>query len=82
MVWHIWSFAAVTFAGILLSIMTYHAWKTPKMFYFTYELIILMIFVCELPFIYIINKIVSQGIKSRERDEMMARKSSSVDSDS
>lgn len=59
MVWHIWSFAAVTIAGILLSIMTYHAWQTPKMFYFTYELIILMIFMCELPFIYIINKIVS-----------------------
>jgi len=59
MILHIWSFVSVVVAGTLLSISTMHAWKKPTYFYATYESIVLMVFLCELPFIYIINKVVS-----------------------
>lgn len=56
---HVWSFASVILAGVLLSVSTLHSWEHPSWFYATYEGIILTVFICELPFIYIINKIVS-----------------------
>jgi hypothetical protein len=58
LVWHIWSFVLTTIAGIFLSIATHHAWRHAKFFYLTYDMIIVMIFLCELPFLYIIHKVV------------------------
>ena len=58
MVWHIWSFMSVVIAGILLSVTTRHAFQHADWFYFTYYLIVLLIFMCELPFIYIISRVI------------------------
>ena len=62
MVWHIWSFISVVIAGIMLSVATLHAWQNPKWFYATYLGIICLLFICELPFLWILNKIVSQAV--------------------
>ena len=58
MIWHIWSFALVAIGGILLCVATRHTWQHANWFYVTYELIVLLVFLCELPFIYIISKVV------------------------
>ncbi len=58
MIWHIWSFALVAIAGILLCVATRHTWRHADWFYVTYELIVVLVFLCELPFIYIISKVV------------------------
>ena len=68
MIWHIWSFASVAIAGTLLSVATRHAWRHAKWFYFTYELILVLVFFCELPFIYIINRVVGQAINSKKQN--------------
>lgn len=61
---HIWSFAAVTIAGILLSVITH-----PKVFegnsvpiYICYEFVMIMVFLAELPFTYIINSVLDMGL--------------------
>jgi len=58
-IWHVWSFVLVCICGILLSVATIHTWKNPGWFYATYLSIICLIFMCEVPFLYIINKIVT-----------------------
>jgi hypothetical protein len=68
MVWHIWSFVSVAISGVLLSVSTIKTWDNPKFFYATYIAIVLLVFLCELPFIYIINKIVSQAVIAKERE--------------
>jgi hypothetical protein len=52
-----------------LSVATRHAWQHAKWFYFTYELIIVLVFFCELPFIYIINRVVGQAINSKKLNQ-------------
>lgn len=69
MIWHIWSFASLTIDGILLSVTTRNAWENPKWFYSAYTLIVLLVFFCELPFIYIVNRIVNQAITSKQREK-------------
>ncbi len=69
MVWHIWSFTAVTFDGILLSLCTRNARKYPKLFYATYMSLVILLFCCEMPFLFIINRIVSQAINSKKIQE-------------
>ena len=63
---HIWSFAAVTIAGILLSVITH-----PEVFadngslpiYICYELVMVMVFLAELPFTYLVNNVLDTGLK-------------------
>lgn len=66
MIWHIWSFVSVVIAGILLSVSTLHAWKNPTWFYTTYVGIIGLVFLCELPFFHILNKIVTQAVTANK----------------
>ena len=47
---HAWSFVTVCIAGVLLSFSTLHTWRHATWFYTTYFAIIVMVFVCELPF--------------------------------
>lgn len=76
--WHIWSFASVVVAGVLLSVSTINAWDNPTWFYITYEGIVVVMFMCELPFIYIINKIVSQALFSKQREDHTNRNPSEL----
>ena len=63
LVWHIWSFFSVFVSGVLLSISVRKAWTETRFFYVTYVLLLVFIFLCEVPFIFILNKIMSQGVK-------------------
>lgn len=56
MVWHIWSFFAVTVDGVLLSIA---ANQHTKWVYIVYYLILILLAACELPFVFILNRIVN-----------------------
>ena len=71
MIWHIWSFVLVVIAGILLSVATNkgEGFDKPKLLYITYECIIIMLWACELPFIYIINKVINQAYVSKKHRE-------------
>lgn len=62
MVWHIWSFTAVTFDGIGLSLCTRNASSNPKFFYGTYMTLVILLFCCEMPFLFIVNRITGQAI--------------------
>jgi hypothetical protein len=62
MVWHIWSFTAVTFDGIGLSLCTRNARSNPKFFYGTYMTLVILLFCCEMPFLFIVNRIITQAI--------------------
>ena len=70
MIWHFWSFFLVMSAGVILSVMTHHAWQHSKEFYVSYGLIVVMIFACELPFIYILNKISNTIQKPKKTQEL------------
>jgi hypothetical protein len=50
-------------SGVLLSISVRKAWTETRFFYVTYVLLLVFIFLCEVPFIFILNKIMSQGVK-------------------
>ncbi len=65
MVWHIWSFFAVTVDGILLSIA---ANQHTKWVYVVYYLILVLLAACELPFVFILNRIVNQAMESHQTD--------------
>lgn len=71
MIWHIWSFVLVVIAGILLSIATNkgEGFDNPKLLYITYECIIITLWACELPFIYIIKKVINQAYVSKKNRE-------------
>ena len=71
MIIHIWSYFSVLVAGVLLSVTTRHAWQHAKWLYFTYELIGVLIFLCELPFIFIINRVIDQAYISKKKAEVM-----------
>ena len=73
MIWHIWSFVLVVIAGILLSVATNkgEGFDKPKLLYITYECIIIMLWACELPFIYIINKVINQAYVSKKHREQL-----------
>lgn len=59
MVWHVWSFLTIAIGGILFSIATSQTWNNPVWSYTTYLLIVVLVFCCELPFIFIIYRILS-----------------------
>lgn len=69
LIWHIWSFVLVVIAGVFMSIATHHTWQHARFFYKTYYSIIILIFLCELPFIYIIHRVVVQAIKKNKKQE-------------
>ena len=56
-----------------MSVATRHAWQHAKWFYFTYELILVLVFFCEVPFIYIINRVVGQAIISKQQNKELAQ---------
>lgn len=67
MVWHVWAFFLFALGGICLSYTLGHPWSNPEIFYYSYELILVLCFMCELPFIYIIHRILTQAIVAQNR---------------
>lgn len=67
MVWHIWSFFCVTVDGVLLSVL---ANQHSKWVYVTYYLILILLAACELPFIFILNRIVNEAVSSETSDQV------------
>jgi hypothetical protein len=59
MVWHIWSFAFVVISGTILCIATHATFHHAGWFYFCYYLLLVCIFLTELPFIYILNNVIN-----------------------
>lgn len=67
MVWHIWSYGFIIMDGIFLVVFSKNTYEHVKWFYLSYAGILLLLFFCELPFLYIINRIVTQAIISKKR---------------
>ena len=74
---HIWSFTAVTLSGVFLAIITHQGVFEGhhKTFYICYEFVMVMIFVAEVPFIWIINNVLDQGLnKQKQLKELEEKK--------
>lgn len=67
MVWHVWAFVLFGLGGIVLSVTLSHPWSNPEVFYYSYEMILVLVFMCELPFIYIIHRLLTQAIMAQNR---------------
>jgi len=59
MVWHAWSFIFVLIAGVLLLLCSRKPWEHIERFYSSYYLLLILLFMCEIPFIWILNRIVT-----------------------
>lgn len=57
--WHMISYVLLAASALLLEVDSRHAWKKPKRYYSIYEAFIVTILFSQLPFIYILNRLVS-----------------------
>lgn len=57
MAWHIWSYGFIIVAAIFLSVTTVHAFEHTFWFYLTYGIVVILLFFCELPFLFILNRL-------------------------
>ena len=72
MIFHIAGFALVVGTGIWLSYTTRHPFvddlsnKNAKLFYLNLYCVVVMIFFAELPFLYIINRLITQSLRAEK----------------
>lgn len=73
MVWHIWSYTVVILDALMLSVVTTKLFNSAWWFYCTYEIFIILVFFVELPFIYIVDKVITQAMISKKKEELLSQ---------
>ena len=66
MIWHLLAFTLVVVTGVGLDLITRNPWDHPKIFYAMLELVISIVVLAEIPFLYIINRLVSQSLSAQK----------------
>ena len=61
--WHMISFAMLAVSAILLEVNSRHAWQNEKSYYRFYAAFIVTLFLSQMPFVYILNRLVSQSLR-------------------
>jgi hypothetical protein len=61
--WHMISFTMLAVSAILLEVNSRHAWQNEKSYYRFYAAFIVTLFLSQMPFVYILNRLVSQNLR-------------------
>lgn len=67
LIWHGWSYFLILCAAWFLCIVSHNTLKHTNLFYYSYETFLIALFLCEMPFLYIINRVLNQAIVTKER---------------
>jgi hypothetical protein len=64
------SFGLLMVSAVLLAVNSRHAWRNPRSFFVIYETFIVTIFVSQMPFLYILNRLVNHSLHKKSETKV------------